>query len=61
MASVLVKAIIQNSLVVSAIESKDIVNKAIKIHNLSPVAAAALGHAQTMAALMGEELKNPQD
>lgn len=61
MASVLVKAIIQNSLVVSAIESKDIVNKAIKIHNLSPVAAAALGRALTMAALMGEELKNPQD
>lgn len=61
MASVLVKAIIQNSLIVSAIESKDIVNKAIKIHNLSPVAAAALGRALTMAALMGEELKNPQD
>lgn len=61
MASILVKAIIQNSLVVSAIESKDIVNKAIKIHNLSPVAAAALGRSLTMAALMGQELKNKKD
>lgn len=61
MASVLVKAIIENSLIVSAVESKGIVNKAIKIHNLSPVAAAALGRSLTMAALMGEELKNPQD
>lgn len=61
MASVLVKAIIKNSLTVSAVESKDIVNKAIKIHNLSPVAAAALGRSLTMAALMGAELKNPED
>lgn len=59
--AVLTKAIIADSVTVSAIESKDIVNKAIKIHGLSPVAAAALGRALTMAALMGNELKNPQD
>lgn len=59
MASVLVKAIIENSLIISAVESKDLVNKAIKLHGLSPVAAAALGRALTMAALMGEELKDP--
>ena len=59
--SILTKAIIQNSVVVSAVESKDIVNKAIKLHNLSPIAAAALGRALTMAALMGKELKNEQD
>ena len=59
--SILTKAIIENSLIVSAIESRDLVNKAIKIHNLSPVAAAALGRALTMAALMGEELKNKED
>ena len=59
--SILTKAIIQNSVVVSAVESKDIVNKAIKLHNLSPIAAAALGRALTMAALMGKELKNDQD
>ena len=59
--SILTKAIIENAVIVSAVESKDIVNKAIKIHNLSPVAAAALGRALTMAALMGKEFKNKQD
>ena len=59
--AVLTKAIIENSVIVSAVESKDIVNKAIKLHNLSPMAAAALGRALTMAALMGKELKNEQD
>ncbi|MCH5156323.1 MAG: Hsp33 family molecular chaperone HslO [Clostridiales bacterium] len=59
--SILTKAIIQNSVIISAVESKDIVNRAIKIHNLSPVAAAALGRALTMAALMGKEFKNKED
>ena len=59
--SVLTKAIIENAVIISAIESKDIVNKAIKIHNLSPVAAAALGRTLTMAALMGKEFKNKED
>ena len=59
--SVLTKAIIANSVIVSGVESRDIVNKAIKIHNLSPVAAAALGRALTMAALMGKEFKNKDD
>ena len=61
MASILTKAIIGNAIIVSAIESKDIVNKAIKIHNLSPVAAAALGRSLTMVALMGKEFKNKSD
>lgn len=59
--STLVKAIINNSIVVSAVETKAIVNKAIKVHNLSPIAAVAMGRALTMAALMGKELKNEQD
>ena len=59
--SKLVKAIIDNSIIVSAIESKAIVNRAIKVHNLSPVAAVAMGRALTMAALMGKELKNEHD
>ena len=59
--SILTKAIIENAVIVSAVESKDIVNRAIKIHNLSPVAAAALGRALTMVALMGKEFKNKQD
>ena len=59
--SILTKAIIENAVIISAVESKDIVNKAIRIHNLSPVAAAALGRALTMAALMGKEFKNKED
>ena len=59
--SILTKAIINNSIIVSAVETKQIVNKAVKIHNLSPIAAVALGRALTMAALMGKELKNEQD
>lgn len=61
MSSVLTKALIENALTVSAVESREIVNRAIKIHGLSPVAAAAMGRCLTMAALMGEELKNPSD
>lgn len=59
--SKLVKAILNNAIVISAIESKAIVNRAIKVHNLSPIAAVAMGRALTMAALMGKELKNEQD
>ena len=59
--SILTKAIIENAVIVTAVESKDIVNRAIGIHKLSPVAAAALGRALTMAALMGKEFKNKQD
>lgn len=61
MSSVLTKALIENSIVVSAVESKEIVNKALKLHGLSPVATAALGRALTMAALMGADLKNADD
>lgn len=61
MASIYTKAIIGNAITVSAVESKDIVNKAIKIHKLSPVAAVALGRALTMACLMGKEMKNADD
>ena len=61
MSSVYAKALIDNAVIVSAVESKDIVNKAIKIHGLSPIAAVALGRALTMAALCGKELKNADD
>ena len=61
MSSVLTKALIENSIVISAVESKDIVNTALKLHGLSPVATAALGRALTMAALMGADLKNADD
>ena len=61
MASILTKAIIDNAVIVTAVETKDVVNKAIRLHDLSPVAGAALGRTLTMALMMGKELKNPTD
>jgi Disulfide bond chaperones of the HSP33 family len=43
------------------INSTDIVNEAILLHNTSPVASAALGRTLTMASMMGTELKNDDD
>ena len=40
------------------IESTDIVNKAISIHDLTPITAAALGRTLTITAFMGTQLKN---
>ncbi|MBE7015334.1 MAG: Hsp33 family molecular chaperone HslO [Ruminococcaceae bacterium] len=39
----------------------DLVNKAHEIHNTSPVATAALGRTLTVAAIMGQGLKNETD
>ncbi len=41
------------------INAKDIVEEAIRIHALSPVAAAALGRLLTVTSLMGTTLKDP--
>ncbi len=43
---------------VSFIDVTDIVNEEIKIHNLSPLAAAALGRAMTAGAYIGANLKS---
>ena len=45
----------------SVIESTDMVNDAIKIHNLTPTTAAALGRAMTAATFMASDLKNKED
>lgn len=45
----------------SVLDTTDIVNKAIEYHNLSPLAAAGLGRALTVAAFMSSSLKNENE
>ena len=57
-----VKALIfDNEIFVSILETTQMVNRAIEIHNLSPVAAAALGRTMTAATFMATNLKNKDD
>lgn len=44
-----------------AVNSKEMVNDAIKYHNLSPTAAAALGRTLTAASMIGVMLKSKSD
>lgn len=44
-----------------AVTSKDIVEKARKIHNTSPVATAAIGRLLTAASIMGSMMKGEKD
>ena len=46
---------------VFAAETTEMVEAARRIHNLSPVAAAALGRTLTVGAMMGKMNKNPSD
>lgn len=46
---------------ISIIETTDIVNQAIKYHNLTPLTAAALGRTMTAAVFMASNLKNKGD
>ena len=57
----MVKALLDDQIALTVINSTDIVNEAIRIHGLSPVAAAALGRTLTMASIMGSELKSEDD
>ena len=58
----IVKALIFDDAVsICVIKSTSIVNKAIKLFNLSPVAAAALGRTLTITTYMSSELKNKHD
>ena len=43
------------------INTTNLVEKARKIHDLSPVATAAFGRLLTITALMGQEMKNKED
>ena len=53
--------IFDNELSLTVIESTELVNKAIKIHKLSPLSAATLGRCLTMGAFMSSTLKNDKD
>ena len=46
---------------VIAIKSTNIVDKAIRTHNLFPVCAAALGRTLSITAMMATELKSPEE
>ena len=50
-----------NNISVTVIEATELVNEAIKIHNLSPLAAAALGRTMIAAAFMSSTLKGEDD
>ncbi len=55
------RAILDNQIVISAVETADIVDKAIVYHGLSPISADALGRLLTVVALMSKTLKNDGD
>lgn len=52
---------VDGTLTVMAIDSTDIVNEAVRIHNTTPVASAALGRLITGASMMGAVLKGKDD
>ena len=52
---------VDGTLTVMAIDSTDIVGEALRIHNTTPVASAALGRLLTGASLMGAVLKGRDD
>lgn len=58
----LYKALIyDNEIALTVIESTNMVNKAIKIHNLTPLTSAALGRTLTVSTFMSKELKSLED
>lgn len=53
--------IFDNQLTVSVLETTQMVQKAIEIHNLSPVCAASLGRTLTVCTFMSQGLKSEKD
>lgn len=51
----------EGSIIISAIDSTEIVEEMRKIHSTSPVVSAALGRTLTAASLIGSHLKNCED
>ena len=58
----LLKTIVfDNEITLSVLDTTDMVNEAIRIHNLTPVCAAALGRTLTVCTFMSSNLKNKSD
>ena len=58
----LLKTIVfDNQITLSVLDTTDMVNEAIRVHNLSPVCAAALGRTLTVCTFMSSNLKNEKD
>lgn len=53
--------VLDNQITLSVLETTDMVNEAIRIHNLTPVCAAALGRTLTVCTFMSSNLKNKSD
>ena len=53
--------IFDNQLSLSVLQTTDMVNRAIEIHNLTPLTAAALGRTLTVCTFMSSNLKNQKD
>ncbi len=53
--------IFDDQLSLSVLDTTDMVNEAIRIHNLTPLAAAALGRTLTVSTFMSSTLKNQSD
>ena len=58
----IIKALAHNGkIAITCINSSNLVEEARKIHDLSPVTTAAFGRLLTIAAIMGNEMKNQKD
>lgn len=53
--------VFSDELSLSVLDTTDMVNEAIRIHNLTPTTAAALGRALTVCTFMSSNLKNKSD
>lgn len=53
--------VFNNEISLSVLDTTDMVNRAIEIHKLSPVCAAALGRTLTICTFMSSTLKNQRD
>ncbi len=61
MARLITTTALDNRFSVTAIDTTDMVNEIIKIHNLSPLSAAALGRTLTVTTYMCSQFKNDTD